>query len=64
MVVVVVGVSAGVAFTVVVAVAVVASAGLAFESSDGIHIVPKIVLKDGTDASQPLKKRAGASSTP
>ena len=50
--------------TVAVAVAVavaasagVASAGVAFiDSSDGIHIVQKIVLEDGTDANKPLKK--------
>ena len=41
---------------VVVAVAVVASAGAVFNSSDGIHIVPKIMLEDGTDANKPLKK--------
>ena len=46
---------------VVVAVAVVASAGVVFDSSNGIHIMPKIVLEDGTDANKPLKKnqRAG-----
>ena len=53
-----------IAVTVAVAVAVavaasagVASAGVAFiDSSDGIHIVQKIVLEDGTDANKPLKK--------
>ena len=40
---------------VAVAVAVAASAGVAFiDSSDGIHIVQKIVLEDGTDANKPL----------
>jgi hypothetical protein len=35
---------------VAVAVAVAASAGVGFiDSSDGIHIVQKIVLEDGTD---------------
>ena len=46
-----------IAVTVAVAVAVAASAGVAFiDSSDGIHIVQKIVLEDGTDANKPLKK--------
>jgi hypothetical protein len=76
------GVTVAVAVVVVVAVAVavavaasarVASAGVAFiDSSNGIHIVQKIELEDGTDANKPLKKRtrgrsnprAGASSTP
>jgi hypothetical protein len=57
----------------VAASAGVASVGVAFiDSSDGIHIVQKNVLKDGTDANKPLKKRtrghsnprAGASLTP
>ena len=44
-----------IAVTVAVAVAVAASAGVAFiDSSDGIHIVQKIVLEDGTDANKPL----------
>jgi hypothetical protein len=35
----------------------VTSAGVAFiDSSDGIHIVQKIVLEDSTDANKPLKK--------
>ena len=37
------------------ALARVASAGVVFiDSSDGIHIVQKIVLEDGTDANKPL----------
>ena len=44
-----------VAVAVAVTVAVAASAGVAFiDSSDGIHIVQKIVLEDGTDANKPL----------
>jgi hypothetical protein len=49
-----------IAVTVAVAVAAsagVASAGVTFiDSSDGIHIVQKIVLEDGTDTNKPLKK--------
>jgi len=46
-----------IAVTVAVAVVGVASAGVVFiDSSDGIHIVQKIVLEDGTDANKPLKK--------
>ena len=67
-----------VAVAVAVAVAVVASAGVVLvgvtfiDSREGIHIVQKIGLEDGTDTNKPLKKRtrgrsnpqAGASSTP
>ena len=41
----------------VAALARVASAGVVFiDSSDGIHIVQKIELEDGTDANKPLKQ--------
>jgi hypothetical protein len=60
-------VAVAVAVAVMVAVAAsagVASAGVAFiDSSDGIHIVQKIVLEDGTDANKPLKKRTCGHST-
>jgi len=51
-----------IAVAVAVAVAVAASAGVAsagvafIDSSNGIHIVQKIVLEDGTDANKPPKK--------
>jgi hypothetical protein len=53
-----IAVTVAVTVAIAVAVAVAASAlGVAFiDSSNGIHMVQKIVLEDGTDANKPVKK--------